>query len=165
MHSVLAIRAANPDDASAIAAFHTAVWREAYRGLVPDAYLDRVAEPERTVRWAGRLRSGNRRAFMAILCGRLVGVASVAERPDEEFGHLPPTPPLELKSLYVHVDHRGTGVAASLLDVTIGTRSAFLWVFDGNARARAFYLRHGFVADGAAKIDPDTGVAEIRMRR
>lgn len=42
---------------------------------------------------------------------------------------------------------------------------ASLWVFAANRRAHRFYTRHGFVVDGTEKIDPDTGMAEIRMVR
>lgn len=163
---VLTIRAAAPEDAAAIAAFHTEVWREAYRGVVPDDYLDSVGEAERTARWSDRLASGVRPAHLALIGGRVVGVVSTSGRPDEEFPQLlPPTPALELKSLYVASDLRGTGLAATLLETAVGYRAAFLWVFEANHRAVAFYRRQGFRPDGAAKIDPDTGVPEMRMVR
>jgi ribosomal protein S18 acetylase RimI-like enzyme len=38
-------------------------------------------------------------------------------------------------------------------------------VFAVNARAQAFYRRHGFVADGVERPDSDTGLLEIRMVR
>jgi hypothetical protein len=41
--------------------------------------------------------------------------------------------------------------------------SAVLWVADPNPRAQAFYLKHGFVADGTAQVQG--GVREIRMVR
>jgi GNAT superfamily N-acetyltransferase len=84
---------------------------------------------------------------------------------DDEFPGLPPTPLLELKSLYVAADQRGSGLGTRLLTSAVGARPAFLWVFEANRRARNFYLRNGFRGDGAAKIDPDTGVPEIRMTR
>ena len=54
----------------------------------------------------------------------------------------------ELCSLYVARAQWGTGVADSLLEAALGDSSAFLWVFEANARARAFYARHGFVECG-----------------
>ena len=33
------------------------------------------------------------------------------------------------------------------------------------ARARDFYARHGFVADGTEQVEPEFGAAEIRMVR
>jgi GNAT superfamily N-acetyltransferase len=159
------LRRADVSDAGAIAAFHTAVWREAYRGVVPDTYLDGVDEVQRTARWSTRLRSGARSVVVAAVGTRLVGVVSVARKADREFPDLPPTPPLELKSLYLDAAWRGSGLADRLLLAGIGDAPAFLWVFDANQRAKAFYRRHSFVPDGAAKVDPDTMVEEIRMRR
>jgi ribosomal protein S18 acetylase RimI-like enzyme len=45
----------------------------------------------------------------------------------------------------------------------IGDRPAYLWVLEGNDRAVAFYRRHGFTEDGGRKLEPDTGLVEIRM--
>lgn len=57
------------------------------------------------------------------------------------------TTPSELHALYVDPDRWGTGVAAALhaaLDLTAAT----LIVLAGNARARRFYEKHGWVFDG-----------------
>ncbi len=66
---------ATPGDARAIAELHTAVWREAYRGLVPDQYLDTTTVEDRRTRWALRLGSGDRHG------GAVIGVASWSDRP------------------------------------------------------------------------------------
>ena len=55
--------------------------------------------------------------------------------------------------------------AFPLLEAAIGSRPASLWVFVGNARARAFYGRHGFTPDGTEADDLATGVRELRMVR
>jgi ribosomal protein S18 acetylase RimI-like enzyme len=59
----------------------------------------------------------------------------------------------------------GTGVADALLERAIGERAASLWVADGNGRAMAFYRRHGFADEGGRKLEPATGITEIRMSR
>ena len=40
------IRTATPEDARAIAEVHVASWRAAYRGVLPDTYLDRLSVDE-----------------------------------------------------------------------------------------------------------------------
>ena len=45
------------------------------------------------------------------------------------------------------------------------TATATLWVVEGNARARAFYARRGFVDEGGRDVHPATGTPEIRMVR
>jgi GNAT superfamily N-acetyltransferase len=166
------LRRADRDDVRAIAEFQTRCWAEAYRGLVPQSYLDRMTVADREVRWRSRLASRRYRVLLAELDGRLsdgglvgpadgrlIGVAST--RRSQALA----LPRLELRTLYVDAAHRGAGVAAELLQAAIGTAPAFLWVFEENPRARRFYAKHGFAPDGHRKIDPDTGIWELRMVR
>jgi GNAT superfamily N-acetyltransferase len=154
-----AIRRATPADAEAVADCHTACWREAYAGLVNDDYLySAVVERRRLARWQERL-GGSRAVWLATDDTQVVGVAS-ADAP----GPTAPVP-VQLMSLYVRAAYQGTGLADQLLLAAVGSGPAFLWVFAANPRARRFYARHGFVADGTEMIDPDTGLPEIRMLR
>ncbi|HEY8719584.1 GNAT family N-acetyltransferase [Pengzhenrongella sp.] len=178
MSSPACLRPAALPDVGAIAEFQTACWREAYRGLVPNEYLDRVSVGDRQERWRDRLTSGARRIALAEVAGRegdeLVGVVSWAppalapaaaptRGPDPTAGE--PAPTLELMSLYVAAHHSGTGIAATLLGHALGARPARLWVFEDNPRALAFYAKHGFAPDGHRQVDPDTGVWERRLAR
>ena len=45
------IRQAHAGDAEAIAELHTLSWRGAYRGILPDSFLDLEAEAERRAAW------------------------------------------------------------------------------------------------------------------
>jgi hypothetical protein len=47
-----------------------------------------------------------------------------------------------------------------------GCREATLWVLDTNTRARTFYERKGWAADGATQVDEVWGatVTEVRYR-
>jgi GNAT superfamily N-acetyltransferase len=60
----------------------------------------------------------------------------------------------EVEQVYVAEAHRGTGVAAALIDAAErevrenGHARAWLAVAEGNARARAFYERAGWRDDG-----------------
>ena len=60
------IRPATVEDAPALAQVHVTSWRETYRGLVPDAYLDSLSVPERTERWRGRLSGADPGAFTLV---------------------------------------------------------------------------------------------------
>ena len=152
-------RAATTSDAEAIAVFQTECWREAYAGLVPRSYLDRVGVDERAVLWRDRLATGSRQVVIAKVGGVIVGTVSWAATETTD------APPLELTSLYVAASHRGTGLAAALLALSIGTAPAHLWVFEDNLRARRFYGKHGFRLDSRREVDPDTGVRVARMVR
>ena len=78
----------------------------------------------------------------------------------------------ELYALYVHPDWWSTGTGRALMDRSLarvaaaGYTSITLWVLQDNARARRFYGRAGFAADGARHVLDDLGgVTEIRYRR
>lgn len=71
-----------------------------------------------------------------------------------------------LESLYVAPGHTGCGVGSALVDVAKSLEPAGfgLWVFETNARARAFYVGHGLVelerTDGTGN---EEGAPDIRM--
>ena len=154
-----AVRRPVLNDVHAIAVFQTACWNEAYAGLVPQEYLDRIGVGDRERRWRDRLVSGDRRVALAEVEGRVVGVVSWGESGTGR------GPTLELKSLYVAAAHRSSGTAAHLLVHAVGEHPAHLWVFRDDLRAQAFYRKHGFLRDGCVTIDPDTGLPEVRMSR
>ena len=45
------IRSATPDDAERLASVHVEAWMSAYRGQVPDAYLDALSVQDRVDVW------------------------------------------------------------------------------------------------------------------
>lgn len=67
-------------------------------------------------------------------------------------------PTVELVRFYVHPDHHGSGAADLLMERTLATaaateaRGAWLGVSEENARANAFYARHGFVPVGRKRF-------------
>jgi GNAT superfamily N-acetyltransferase len=78
----------------------------------------------------------------------------------------------EVYALYVAPDWWSTGTGRSLMTAALaalsqgGYRRAVLWVLSGNARARRFYERAGFAADGAENVLAGLGgVLEVRYAR
>jgi len=73
-------------------------------------------------------------------------------------------------SLYVDPDAQGGGVGRRLLGKRMlvrgpGARGGDAWVFEANAPARTFYALHGWLPDGATRVEPDFGEPEVRLRR
>ena len=162
------IRRAVVADAEAGARCHAACWQEAYEGIVaPDRLAAAVDVRGRAERWRTALEDGAER-WIAIHPGgdeiadaeRVVGFAAPGISRDQDVRTA-----LELYAIYVRKGWWGTGLANRLLDVAIGKQPAILWVLEANARARAFYSRHGFVPDGARKEETIFGEPEIRMVR
>ena len=62
--------------------------------------------------------------------------------------------------MWVHPDHRGTGVASALVDAVTtwatedGATRLTLWVARTNDPAVSLYRRHGFTATGESKALP-----------
>jgi GNAT superfamily N-acetyltransferase len=95
--------------------------------------------------------------------------AWVAERDGEIVG-MAVASGAELRDLYVVPAAWGTGVGAELMRVALdwiavrGAQEAVLWVGEDNLRARRFYEREGWAADGGTRTSP-LGPVELRYRR
>ena len=156
-------------DADDIAVLQNRLWRVTYAGLLPEEVLaarddeanrrvwrERAAVHERQ----GRSLEGARTWVAHDEVGRPIGWSSAGPPRDED----PPTE-VELWSLYLDVEHQGSGVAGDLVDAAVGAGPAHLWVLDGNDRAIAFYRKVGFEWDGTVKHDVRLAADEVRMVR
>jgi GNAT superfamily N-acetyltransferase len=79
---------------------------------------------------------------------------------------------LVVVSVYVSAAHRGSGLAANLMQAIEewgfgwGAPLATLWVAEANPRARAFYERIGYQPTGdRARMKPGSDHWEIRMEK
>ncbi len=167
------IRPATAADAGRIAVVHVRSWQGAYRGLMPQEYLDgldpaaRAAGWERSLRELDWSRSG---VLVAEEDGALAGFAGFgpARAEDED-----PARVGEVRAIYLLPEAwgRGTGgrlMAAALARLTqAGYAEAILWVLGTNARARRFYEAGGWAADGGTLDDDSRGfrISEVRYRR
>jgi GNAT superfamily N-acetyltransferase len=99
-----------------------------------------------------RNRAANPMAFIAWRAGEPVGLVSAYLHDDGP--DLPIAPEWELVGMWVRPDARGSGCADLLVSAVAraararSARHLALWVAEGNARARAFYLRAGFEPTG-----------------
>lgn len=104
---------------------------------------------------------GAGRHLFAVVGEQVVGFGWAAPSADTS-----PVRELELVGLYLPTVHHGGGPGQALLDSTIGTRPASLWMAEDNPRARAFYLRNGFALYGARKVEPAwESLSEVRHVR
>jgi GNAT superfamily N-acetyltransferase len=77
----------------------------------------------------------------------------------------------ELAAMYIDPEHWRQGVGRELMEAALNRlrelpyAEAILWTFEQNERAVAFYERHGWAKDGAARIHVRSGEPAIRMRR
>jgi GNAT superfamily N-acetyltransferase len=169
------IREAERSDAEAIAAVHVRAWAAAYRGLMSDDVLDAMTPERRAATWRERLADPSLRPTIvaADSGGTIIGFCALAT-PTRDEGEAADT--AEVTALYVEPASWRAGLGSRLLATALERLSAesftrvILWVLVGNVPARAFYERHGFVADGAVfDHDPPgtsapSGLRAERMR-
>jgi GNAT superfamily N-acetyltransferase len=153
MRAAIAIRAARPEDSRLIAEVHVASWRHAYRGLLPDDYLEKLSVDEREAQrlaWFAHPEPGSG-VLVAEEAGRVVGFVSFG--PSRDDGAPPKTG--EIPAIYVEPSMLGTGMGRELLQTAMaelrltGFARATLWVLEANALARRFYEKAGWSWDGA----------------
>lgn len=144
-------------DAAAIAAIHAESWREVYRGILPDGFLNHDVVEERRRYWDAALadpragdftlaafRGGTVRGFISVVRGGEPGYDAVID------------------SLHVVAVERGTGLGRRLIGRAVarlideGASSVALTVYEANEAAIRFYERLGGLADGTG-IDPFAG--------
>lgn len=146
----MSVREARLEDAPAIAGVNIRSWRTAYAGILPDSFLEAmdVAEDEQRWRRAIRLASPKQRPVLVAEGAEdsVVGFAVVGED-NEEPGHG------LLFLLYVDPTAWGSRAGHELMaasEAWLAERwdRAVLWVLEANERARRFYERAGWHADG-----------------
>jgi GNAT superfamily N-acetyltransferase len=136
------VRRATVDDAALIAQVRIDSWRAAYRGMIPDSYLDAMKVDDSTRMWTRVLSAGSDAActFVAEVEGELVGFAAgitLAER-KLDFD-------AELTALYVLPSAQRAGIGRRLLSEVAATLAAagapnmLVWVLAKNSKARDFY--------------------------
>ncbi len=124
-------------------------WREAYRGIVPDDYLEGLSYDESEHLWQDVIAAGDGCVFVAEDGGEVIGFASGSPR--ERFSRELREYEGELKTVYVLPSHKGVGVGRQLVGavarhlVDRGVNSMLLWVFAENRAARGFYESLGGV--------------------
>jgi GNAT superfamily N-acetyltransferase len=162
-----------PEDIVSIAEIRIRSWQAAYRGIVPQEFLDALRPADEVAR---RLRNprppASQHNFLAERDGRAVGWAAIG--PYREDGDVPSPGPRagEVYAIYVHPDEWGGGVGRALMERMLaelhatGHDPVLLWVLTDNGPARGFYERMGFEPDGAEHWFDVSGtrLPEIRYR-
>jgi ribosomal protein S18 acetylase RimI-like enzyme len=169
---VMDIRPARMEDVPEIAVVHVRSWQAAYRGLLPQAYLDGLDPGQRTGQWELSLSAADSHGgtLVADAGGRLSGFVSYGPARDDDADSRRAG---EIYAIYLMPAAWDEGIGRQLMAAALGRLGeagfdqALLWVLDSNARARRFYEAGGWHAEGAAKRDDSFGVpmTEVRYRR
>ena len=117
-------------------------WRAAYKGIVPDAYLEGLSYRASERQWQDAIAADGR-VFVAEDENGVSGFASGRRR--RRFSRGLRDFEGELKAIYVSPSGQGDGSGRRLAGAVAryfaerGVSSMLLWVFKDNGRARGFY--------------------------
>jgi ribosomal protein S18 acetylase RimI-like enzyme len=138
--AVAAIRKATAQDASGIAFVHVRSWQVAYRGHMPDEFLDGLEQ--RTNMWRELTQEPDKLILVAEDSEQnIVGLSLLAPSRDPDAN--PNT--AEIAAINVHPEKWRKGIGRALLTASLdeGRKCKFdqvtLWVLEKNRQARSFY--------------------------
>lgn len=169
MLSAMFLRRAEAGDEEAVARVHVRSWQVAYRGLLPNDYLDALSPADRAARYTfAEIGPGSPHTTVAVGEDGICGFATSGPCRDaakDDTG--------ELYAIYVHPDSWNHGVGRLLIDDARsrmnheGFSEAVLWVLVGNERAERFYRIDGWQPDGQRRLQDIHGITvdEIRYSR
>ena len=161
------IRCAQLGDAERIGAIQVHAWQAAYRGVMPDAYLDELDVDDRAAYWRRQLLALTpaQRLKVIVDAGVVVGFAVAGPEHDGRAAGIG-----ELYAINLDPQVWGRGLGRVLLrDVTaelagLGYREAVLWVVPENDRARRLYESERWRDDQVRREDEVFGVVVLEMR-
>ena len=130
------------DDRLAISKVYEESWKYAYKGIVPQDYLDSISEGQ----WASHIEQTDRKNLVMVQDEMIIGTSGFGKSRMEEMNGWG-----EIISLYFLPEYMGKGYGRLLLQAVVselkkmGLGKMFLWVLEENRNARYFYEKCGFV--------------------
>jgi ribosomal protein S18 acetylase RimI-like enzyme len=161
------IRPAAVADADAIGAVHVRAWHAAYRGVMPDEYLDGLRAQDRADGWRRHLTAlrPDQKVLVVVDRDGVVGFAffGCARGSDtsQDVG--------ELYAINLDPEVWDRGIGRALLRratdelAAAGYAEAVLWVVPQNQRARHLYESEGWIDNNVKRDDEIFGVAVPEM--
>lgn len=153
------IRRLKPSDSrSEISRIYEESWKYAYRGIIPQSYLDSIPSGQ----WANGIDRDGRHSLILLDEGQMIGTSSFGKSRFSEWSDWG-----EIISIYLLPEYMGKGLGGSLLNAALcelgqmGFSRCFLWVLEENVRARHFYERARFSESGRT-LDDNIGGKALR---
>lgn len=137
------IRKATIDNVIGISRIHALSWKSAYKGIIPQTYLDELKENFMVPAFEAWVNDNVLTAQIISENGSLVGCVAYGRARDEsllDWG--------EIVSIYLLPEYFGKGYGNKLLESALsdlkqsGYQNIYLWVLKKNQRARSFYEKN-----------------------
>lgn len=137
------IRKATLDDVKDISRIHALSWKSAYKGIIPQAYLDELNEDFWISAFEVWIKDNVLTAQLISENDRPVGCAAYGKARDKSLPNWG-----EIVSIYLLPEYFGKGYGNFLLKSALsdlkkaGYQNIYLWVLKENKRARIFYEKN-----------------------
>lgn len=143
------LRRATVADAEALAAIRIEGWRTAYRGMIPDSYLDEMSLDENLLHWRAILQALPAKqdslcVYVAVTDEEVVGFVSAMKLSEAKLNK-----DAEINAIYIRPQYQRCGIGKRMLHKAarslkeMGCHSCVIWVIEGNHPARHFYEEMG----------------------
>lgn len=120
-------------------------WKYAYKGIIPQAYLDSIPKDQ----WCGAFDNPECYTLIMLDDEKIIGTLTYCKSRFEDYKDWG-----EIVSIYFLPEYMGKGYGKPLLEQTVeelktmGFQTVFLRVLEDNHRARHFYEKCGFKYGG-----------------
>lgn len=149
------------DDSFALSLVYEESWKHAYKGIIPQDYLDGIPRG----RWAEMAKAEGYHSLVLTDGGRIVGTSCCCRSRLPEMNDWG-----EIVSIYLLPEYMGKGYGRALMTAVINLlkemafEHIFLWVLEENHNARGFYEKMGFEPSGRYHNDNIGGKALREMQ-
>lgn len=159
------IKTATINDVNIISEIYALSWKSAYKGIVPQKYLDELKLDYWVPRFQGWMLENCLKACILYVDNIPVGCVTYRNSRDEKlpaWGEIP--------SIYLHPDYYHKGYGKNLLTYALyklkndGYTNCYLWVLSENNNAIKFYEQNGFKFNGdtCISIIMNNNLTELR---
>lgn len=156
----LTIRPATLADAADLGIIHYQSWLQTYTGLIDQNFLNQLSAQRSQQRFEVE---GCKQFLIALVDGSPAGFCRYCKSRDPDADSLTG----EIQAIYLLKEYQQRGIGTALMLYAfdelkkLGMNRVTLWALESNTTAHCFYIKMGFIPDGARKQDP-VG-AEIRF--
>jgi Acetyltransferases len=145
-----------------------AAWKAAYKGIMPDDYLEALSTEKRTQRVKASIAENNESIYLFFVDGKPGGTAILNQYRGEGASDADG----EISAFYFLPEHWGHGFGKRAMDFCLnclarrGYGNIRLWVLEENVRARRFYEKCGFAFDGTrSRIHVGKPLMDLRYQK
>ena len=124
---------------------HSGAWKQAYKDVFPDEYLNEDTPEKRTQEFLDSCKDKGIYYYMICEDDKAVGIVKFTDA-EEKF---------EILSFYILDEYRNKGLGMQVIEYLkkeFDKKKLVLWVLEDNVKAKRFYENNGFKNTGNTRV-------------